>query len=160
MIVSNFSSSSGSSIEASDYSVAEDKENGNSFSSSLSLIQNESEAYVNDIKSSFHDPEKMNSTNRSKDTPKNLILLVDDELFNLNAIKLVLKYKLDIDVETVCVQAMNGETALEIVKDDAKKNNYKSTSFKFILMDYTMPKMTGPETAALIREFLHSHNID
>lgn len=87
-----------------------------SFDSNFSLVQMESGAGYKDIKSSFnHDKDSkgrlssVHSKHSKAEPAKNMILLVDDELFNLNAIKLVLKYKLDIDVDQICVQAMSGE---------------------------------------------------
>ena len=38
----------------------------------------------------------------------NKILIVDDQEFNLNAIEIILKYKLKVNVETICVQATSG----------------------------------------------------
>ena len=38
----------------------------------------------------------------------NKILLVDDQEFNLNALEIILKYKLKVDVATICVRALSG----------------------------------------------------
>ena len=64
------------------------------------------------------------------------ILLIDDEQFNLTCLIVLLQYKLEIDVEKVCVQANSGEEALQMVKDDAEKNHNQDSSFKLILTDY------------------------
>ena len=90
----------------------------------------------------------------------NKILLVDDEIFNLSSLMMVLKYKLQIDVDSICVQALSGEQALEIIKKDVLENQGKDSSFKLILMDYSMPTQTGPETCILIREFLYKNDIE
>ena len=39
---------------------------------------------------------------------QNKILLVDDQQFNLNALEIILKYSLKVDVESVCVFALSG----------------------------------------------------
>ena len=88
-----------------------------------------------------------------------MILLVDDQEFNLNAIEIILKYKLKVNVEKSCVRATSGAEAIEIIKQDVMKNNYTRSSFTLILMDYEMPEMNGPETAHLIREFLYFEDI-
>jgi CheY-like chemotaxis protein len=56
------------------------------------------------------------SDNRQK------ILIVDDVGFNIQAILILLKFSVKIDVDYVCVKALNGLEALEIVKKDVEEN--------------------------------------
>ena len=73
-----------------------------------------------------------------------MILLVDDQEFNLDAIEIILKYRLNLDIKTTCVRANSGQQAFDIIKEDAEQNNYARSSFKLILMDYEMPEINGP----------------
>ena len=59
-------------------------------------------------------------------------MIVDDELFNLQALIIILKYNLGIDTDLVCVQAISGQKALDEIKKDAQKNGYTASSFKLI----------------------------
>ena len=88
---------------------------------------------------------------------KKQILIVDDQEFNIKAIEIIFKYKLKINFENICVSALSGQKALELVQ---KKVNQDKESFKLILMDYEMPELNGPQTTDLIRTFLYNANID
>lgn len=46
------------------------------------------------------------------------ILLVDDEAFNIEALKIILKFHCNIDSDKICDVAWNGEEALQAVKDN------------------------------------------
>ena len=105
------------------------------------------------------DLENINS-DRPKPTAKNKILIVDDQEFNLKALEIMLQYKLNVDVLNTCVRALSGKQAIEIVKEDMKKNKYSWCSFKLILMDYEMPDLDGPDTTSQIRDLLYFENID
>lgn len=48
-----------------------------------------------------------------KKVPK--ILLVDDEEYNLTALKIILQYHIKLDVDKVCDEALNGQEALQAV---------------------------------------------
>ena len=50
------------------------------------------------------------------------ILLVDDEQFNIEAFKIILKHHCHIDTDQVCDIAWNGEEALQVVKNNVAKN--------------------------------------
>mmetsp|Transcript_32802 Transcript_32802/g.50081 ORF Transcript_32802/g.50081 Transcript_32802/m.50081 type:complete len:174 (+) Transcript_32802:2576-3097(+) len=73
------------------------------------------------------------------------ILIVDDQLFNIEALKSLLVFKLKVDPDQV-LEAMNGEEALDtfIQKKDA---------IKLIFMDCNMPFMDGYESTQRIREY-------
>ena len=50
------------------------------------------------------------------------ILLVDDQGFNITALKIILKFQFKINSDEKCDVAMNGEEAVKAVVDDFKKN--------------------------------------
>ena len=55
------------------------------------------------------DIDKLNVEEEGKVESKNLILLVDDQEFNLDAIEIILKYRLNLDIKTTCVRANSGQ---------------------------------------------------
>ena len=52
--------------------------------------------------------------------PISKILLVDDQEFNLNALEIMLKYKLKMNTDKICVKAASGKEAVDVIKDDLK----------------------------------------
>ena len=44
------------------------------------------------------------------------VLIVDDENYNIEALKIILKYHCNIDSETICDKAFDGKQALEAVR--------------------------------------------
>ena len=52
----------------------------------------------------------------------NRILIVDDEQFNIDALKIILRYHCNIDSESVCDSAFDGKQALDAVKNNVDKN--------------------------------------
>lgn len=53
------------------------------------------------------------------------ILLVDDEDYNLTALKIILKYHIKVDVDKFCDEAVNGKEAFEAVKNNVINNNWE-----------------------------------
>ena len=87
------------------------------------------------------------------------ILLVDDEMYNIEAFKILLNLHCNIDTDAICDVAWNGEEALQTVKDNVEKNSGSWCDYELILMDCNMPIMDGCESTYLIRSFLHSKKL-
>ena len=85
---------------------------------------------------------------------------MDDELFNIQAIEILMKYKLGIEVDEVCVHAYNGNQALQAVRSNVIANEYKECSYNLILIDCNMPFMDGYDATRYIREFLYHHDLE
>ena len=87
------------------------------------------------------------------------ILIVDDQIFNIIAIKVLIQSYLHVDPDLICDFAMNGKEALNKVIQNTKDNENNHTSYKLILMDCNMPLMDGMETSFKIRNFLWKRRI-
>ena len=48
---------------------------------------------------------------------------MDDEQFNINALLIILQYKVNIDAYNLCDQALSGDQALKLIEANLKKNN-------------------------------------
>ena len=82
---------------------------------------------------------------------------MDDEIFNIEAIKLILEHRFDItDIDRICVYSMNGQEAVDQVIKNVNSNNGTLCNYELILMDCNMPKMDGYESTEKIRSYLHS----
>ena len=69
---------------------------------------------------------------------------MDDIGFNIQALQIILKYYVKLNVDLICDIAMNGLEALEMVKKDVENNyNGYDCSYELILMDCNMPIMDG-----------------
>ena len=79
------------------------------------------------------------------------ILIVDDEPFNLYALHNIFDI-IDLkDRDTIIVEALDGQQALDIIINDYKTNFEKYSCFDLILMDFQMPIMDGNESTKKIR---------
>ena len=66
---------------------------------------------------------------------KKKILIVEDELFNIHALKIILKYKVGFDSDKLVDSAKNGIEAIDVIKKDLAFNNGINSSYHLILMD-------------------------
>ena len=88
------------------------------------------------------------------------ILIVDDHLFNIEAIKIILQCKVHLDVDFVCDIAMDGAEAIEVILNDILiLHNGERSSYALILMDCQMPVMDGFECAREIRRYLKKYKL-
>ena len=76
---------------------------------------------------------------------QNRILIVDDQSFNIEAIKIVLKYRLGIDSDHICDTALSGADAIDLIHTSVEETN--TCIYNLILLDCNMPFMDGYETA-------------
>jgi CheY-like chemotaxis protein len=72
------------------------------------------------------------------------ILIVDDEMYNIYAIKIIFGHNFKIkNIDVVCDHAMNGQLALDAVIKDIDNNSGNFCSYNLILMDFNMPVLDG-----------------
>ena len=74
-----------------------------------------------------------------------MILIADDNSFNINSLCMILHRTYKINVEECCLKAFDGRQALELFKSNAKR-------IKLVFMDCQMPIMDGFESSKLIRQ--------
>ena len=88
----------------------------------------------------FSDDEIQKSSDNRK------ILIVDDNLANIESLKIIIKYTLKLDPETLCDTAINGSDAIDIIeKDMLEVHNGSKSSYALIFCDIQMPQMDGFE---------------
>lgn len=70
------------------------------------------------------DQTKSNLKKRMKEISKfKRILIVDDQSFNIDALKIILKYKIGIETDIFCDSACDGFDAIEKVISDIEQNH-------------------------------------
>ena len=77
------------------------------------------------------------------------VLVVDDNAFNVYAYKSLFD-----QVSTQFDTALSGHQAIEFIKE---KHQQQGKSYKLIMMDYSMPEMTGPESTKIILKYLENY---
>jgi len=82
--------------------------------------------------------------------------VVDDQTYNLEAMQIILKYRVGISEDRVDI-ASSGEKAVEMVAANLASHENGWTDYDLILMDCNMPRMDGYETTDLIRSLVHRH---
>lgn len=81
------------------------------------------------------------------------VLIVDDNMFNLIPLELLLDTEFDIKVE----KASNGKEAVELFKENLERTCC-SLKYKLILMDLNMPIMDGYTATIEIQEYIETFN--
>ena len=80
------------------------------------------------------------------------ILAVDDNPMNLFVIELLLGEIIEFDIEVKT--AMNGELALEVVREQERDD-----PFTHVFLDLHMPVMDGYQASRALREMINEGNI-
>ena len=91
---------------------------------------------------------KENSANVTKACLCEDILIVDDDVFNLYSLEIMLK-----SLNFSCKKASNGQEAIEILKN-FKKCHEKCKGIRLVFMDYQMPVLDGVESTKEIRNMI------
>ena len=81
------------------------------------------------------------------------ILIVDDDVFNLFSLEMILK-----GFGLKCSKAINGKEAIEILKKPKIHSNCQG--YKLVIMDYQMPIMDGVESTKEIMNLIRNKEID
>lgn len=102
---------------------------------------------------------RTNSMDHNLITSQRKILIVDDNSFNIDALIVILKFNFNINTDVICQKAFNGLEAFNIIKREVEANDFKSSSFSYILMDCNMPVMDGNEATRRIRQYLFEKKI-
>lgn len=86
----------------------------------------------------------------------NRILIVDDQSFNVDALKIILKFKIGIETDIFCDAASDGFEALKKVIFDVEQNHDgMACSYVLILMDCNMPNLDGYDASSRIRQYFY-----
>jgi CheY-like chemotaxis protein len=86
-------------------------------------------------------------------------LIVDDQIFNIDAALIIFGTKMKIDTSRLCSIAFNGKEAFQKVKESVEAHGGVKCGYYLILMDCNMPFMDGYEATQSIRQYLYSRGI-
>jgi CheY-like chemotaxis protein len=75
----------------------------------------------------------------------------------LEALKSILSSKFKIPVDKVCKTSMNGQLAVDNVKQEVRQRGYNP--YALILMDCNMPVLDGYAATKQIRQFIETENL-
>jgi PleD family two-component response regulator len=59
---------------------------------------------------------------KNKRREQKRILIVDDQIFNINALLIILEHSVKIDCQSICDKATNGKEALKIIENNVNVN--------------------------------------
>ena len=97
------------------------------------------------------------SRNKASETPQ--ILIVDDDIFNICALQMILS-----KLGYTCDAAYNGEQAIQKVLqrqlDTSRPEENKQSQYKMIFMDCNMPIMDGFEASRILKTKMKEKEID
>lgn len=118
---------------------------------------NKSLISVKSVKSVKHDYKRY----MKEISKKKRILIVDDQSFNVDALKIILKYKIGIETDIFCDSASDGFEAIQKVINDVEKRNHGlRSSYQLILMDCNMPHLDGYDASSRIRQYFYQKNFE
>ena len=66
--------------------------------------------------------EQIDSRTKQTKPNKKKILIVDDQLFNINALILILEYCVKIECKVVCKSVKSGKAAIKTIEENIKEN--------------------------------------
>ena len=85
------------------------------------------------------------------------LLIVDDQEFNITALKIFLRHSARLNSEIAIEEATSGQAAINLVRSNVIANGFKSCDYSIIFMDCNMPFMDGYQCTEEIRQMLASH---
>ena len=96
----------------------------------------------------------------AEDLSQKRILIVDDQSYNIDVIKIILQSAFKMDTDLLCASAFNGKQAVEKVLKSIEFYNGVKCGYDLILMDCNMPFMDGYDATVQIREQITELKLD